>query len=121
MSYFDDMEIDMYQEEEKAISNFERGAYSHTKAQTKKPMFTRGYKESRERLAKNPYYCRSCFNCDYYYQAVGDKEECCQNSNVLEYDMVVDKNNVYCVHWVQSKRSDNKSLFKKKLGRSVLD
>lgn len=88
-----------------------------------KPVFTRGYKESRDRLAKNPHFVRSCFNCDFYYQAVGDKEECCQNPNVLQFDMVVSENNIYCVHWNQSKRTkkDEKSLFKNKTGRARLD
>ena len=89
---------------------------------SKKPLFTRGYKESRDRLAKNPYYSRSCFNCEYYYQAVGDKAECCQNSSVIQYDMVVTETNVYCVHWEQSKRTKGeKTLFKSKSGRSCLD
>ena len=49
-----------------------------------RPIFTRGYQESRERLLKNPYYSRSCFNCAYYFQASGDKEEVCQNQEVLQ-------------------------------------
>lgn len=95
---------------------------SHSKVSNKRPLFTRGYKESRERLSKNPYYSRSCFNCDSYYQAVGDKEECCQNTEVLKFDMVVTTNNVYCIHWTQSKRTKgDKSLFKKKTGRDRLN
>lgn len=87
----------------------------------KKPIFTRGYNESRERLANNPYYTRSCFNCACYYQASGDKEEVCQNPNVLEYDMVVQENNVYCVQWrPNSVKTEQQSLFKKN-GRSKLD
>lgn len=58
----------------------------------KKQIFSRGYQVSRERLAKNPYYTRSCFNCQYFYQASGDREEVCQNESVLEYDMVVSEN-----------------------------
>lgn len=87
-----------------------------------KPIFTRGYKESRERLAKNSYYTRSCFNCDYYFQASGDKEEVCQNPNVLQFDMVVTDNNVYCIHWMPStaNKTEQQSLFKKS-GRSRLD
>ena len=87
---------------------------------SKKPVFTRGYQESRERLNKNPYYTRSCFNCDYYYQASGDKEEMCQNDEVLQYDMVVDGNNIYCLKWKPSSSgSSQKSMFKR--GRSQLD
>lgn len=86
-----------------------------------KPIFTRGYQESRERLAKNSYYTRSCFNCDCYYQASGDKEEVCQDPDVLPYDMVVTDNNVYCLRWrPSSNNKSEKSLFKKN-GRSKLD
>lgn len=88
----------------------------------RRPIFTRGYSESREKVSKSAMFTRSCFNCDYFYQAVGDKEEVCQNTNVLKFDMVFDNNNMYCVHWTQSKRTKGEtSLFKKKLGRSVLD
>ena len=88
----------------------------------RRPIFTRGYSESREKISKSAMFTRSCFNCDYFYQAVGDKEEVCQNTNVLKFDMVFDNNNMYCVHWTQSKRTKGEtSLFKKKLGRSVLD
>ena len=87
----------------------------------KRPKFTRGYQESRERLEKNAYYSRSCFNCFDYYQASGDKEEMCQNPNVLQYDMVVTDNNIYCLQWRPSSSSKaDKSLFKKN-GRSQLD
>lgn len=86
-----------------------------------RPIFTRGYQESRDRLAKNPYYTRSCFNCDCYYQASGDKEEMCQNPDVLEFDMVVTENNVYCVKWTPHlNKTEQQSLFKKR-GRSQLD
>ena len=88
---------------------------------SKKSMFSRGYKECRERLSNNSYYSRSCFNCAYYYQASGDKEETCQNSEVLEYDMIVDGNNVYCLRWQQCSVSDENTLFRKKRGRELLD
>ncbi len=86
-----------------------------------KPVFTRGYSESRSRLSKNPYYTRSCFNCSYYYQAVGDKEEVCQNKDVLEYDMIVNGNNIYCLKWKQSSvnNTEQQKMFKR--GRSRLD
>lgn len=87
-----------------------------------RPMFSRGYSESREKVSKSAMFTRSCLNCEYYYQAVGDKEEMCQNPNVLRFDMVVADNNMYCVHWTQSKRTKGeKNLFKKKLGREKLD
>ena len=86
-----------------------------------RPIFTRGYQESRERLLKNPYYSRSCFNCAYYFQASGDKEEVCQNQEVLQYDMVVTDNNVYCVKWrASSSVKSEQSLFRRN-GRSILD
>ena len=89
---------------------------------SKKSVFTRGYQESRERLSKNPYYARSCFNCSYYYQASGDKEEMCQNQDVLQYDMIVDGNNIYCLKWRPSSvnKTEQQTLFKKH-GRSQLD
>lgn len=86
----------------------------------KKTMFTRGYQESRERLNKNPYYTRSCYNCQYYYQASGDKEELCQNEDVIQYDMVVEPNNIYCLKWKPlHSATEQQALFKR--GRSQLD
>ena len=75
--------------------------------------FTRGYSESRERLKRTAKYSRSCFNCDYYYQSVGDTSEVCQNPNVLKYDMVVTDNNVYCTYWTPSKPDKSKSSRKR--------
>ena len=73
------------------------------KSRQKRPsqITQRGYKSVRERVEKYPRIFRSCTNCDYYYQAVGDKEEVCQNNVVLEYDMVVEDNRIYCLHWKQ--------------------
>ena len=85
----------------------------------KKPIFSRGYKECRDKLSKNSKYTRSCFNCHYYFQASGDKEEVCQNTNVLEYDMVVSDNSIYCLRWKPS--SSNKDSMFKKNGRALLD
>lgn len=84
-----------------------------------KPIFSRGYKESRERLAKNSTFSRSCFNCKYFYQASGDKEEMCQNQSVLQYDMVATPTNVYCLKWEQSSSNKENKLFKS--GRARLD
>lgn len=81
-------------------------------------VFSRGYKECRDRLSKNSTFTRSCFNCDYYYQASGDKEEVCQNVEVLEYDMVVTSNNISCLKWKHENKKN--SLFKKR-GRALLD
>lgn len=82
-----------------------------------KIIFSRGYKESRERLSKNSQFTRSCFNCAFYFQASGDKEEVCQRNDVLEYDMVVNNNQIYCLKWEQCKPKE--TMFTK-LGRSRL-
>lgn len=88
----------------------------------KKPLFTRGYDESRKRMEKNSRFTRSCFNCAFYYLMHGDKEEMCQNSDVLEYDMIVEGNNVYCLKWQPASKveTEQQKLFKKR-GREVLD
>lgn len=87
----------------------------------KRPLFTRGYEESRERLSKNSHFTKSCFNCGHYFQASGDKEEVCQNPNVLEYDMVVTENNIYCVQWTPPTLPQSETSLFKKLGRAKLD
>lgn len=73
--------------------------------------FNRGYKEVREKVAKSLKYSRSCFNCEYFYKTMSDKEEMCQNSNVTQFDIVTASNNIYCCYWKMSERKDN-SLFK---------
>ena len=112
MSYFDDNEDRIVFREPKFKESPKK----------KKPIFTRGYQESRDRLSKNPYYTRSCFNCGYYYQASGDKSEMCQNPDVIQFDMVITDNNIYCVKWIpiSLNKTEQKSLFKKS-GRSQLD
>lgn len=74
--------------------------------------FNRGYKEVRERVSKGSKYTMSCYNCEYFYQDFGDKEEVCQNSNVLKYDMVITTTNIYCNHWKLNKRK-GATTFKK--------
>lgn len=71
-------------------------------------MFNRGFAESRKKAKKGIKYIRSCFNCIYYYEAVGDGEEMCQNTNVSEYDLVVDGNNIYCTYWKPLDSKENK-------------
>ena len=69
MSYFDDNE------------DFLVNRKSHGKINnTKQSPFSRGYSEPRQRMRKSCGYTMSCFNCKYYYQAVGDKEETCQRN-----------------------------------------
>lgn len=91
------------------------------KEPTYKPVFNRGYNEVRQRVEKGSRYTMSCYNCDYYYQAVGDKTEVCQNPEVLKYDMVVSETSIYCTKWKPAQRASTtptksvKGLFKKKV------
>lgn len=83
--------------------------------QTKASLFTRGYSEVRQRVEKGSRFTMSCYNCDYFYQAVGDKEEVCQNPDVLKYDMVITETSIYCNRWTLTKRKQSvKSMFKKR-------
>lgn len=84
-----------------------------------KPSFSRGYDVSRDLVQKNPYYLRSCFNCQYYMQDSGDTEEVCQNPDVISYDMVVEGNRVYCLKW--QPLTTSKNMFNNRKGRSRLD
>ena len=72
--------------------------------------FTKGYDAVRERVAKGSRYTMSCYNCEYFYQDFGDKEEVCQNSGVLKYDMVVTPTNIYCNKWKMTKRQSKTSF-----------
>lgn len=84
------------------------------KSNTKRPIFTRGYKECREKINNSAHFTMSCFNCAYYYQAKGDSDEVCQNTSVLKYDMVVEKNRVYCLKWkLSSSKTEQQTMFKK--------
>lgn len=89
------------------------------------PLFRRGYSDLNTRLEKRSRFTMSCFNCDYYYQTKEDEEEVCQNSSVLQYDMVVSENNIYCNQWKNCRygqekvepveqRPSIKSIFKKR-------
>ena len=84
-------------------------------APTKSSIFTRGYNEVRKKLEKGSRFTMSCYNCDHYYQAVGDTTEVCQNPDVLQYDMVVTDTSIYCNRWELVKRKQSvKSMFKKR-------
>lgn len=86
----------------------------------KRPVFSRGYKECREKLNNGSVFVRSCFNCVYYYQEYGDIEEVCQNDSVLEYDMVTNNNSIYCLKWLPCHYEEaSSSMFRR--GRSILD
>lgn len=74
--------------------------------------FSRGYKDVRERVSKGSKYTMSCYNCEYFYQDFNDKEEVCQNPNVLKYDMVVTPTSIYCNRWKMNKRNNN-TMFKR--------
>ena len=113
MSYFDD--------NENKIVNGSKGKLRVPKSKepAKSSIFNRGFGEVRQRVEKGSKYTMSCFNCEYYYQAVGDKTEVCQNPEVLKYDMVVTETSIYCTKWELAKRANNsptksvKGLFKK--------
>ncbi len=80
--------------------------------------FSRGYNEVREKLKNSPAFLMSCFNCAFYFSEDGEeKEECCQNKEVLKYDMIVNGHSVYCHFW---KPSHIKKLPHKKTGRDRL-
>lgn len=68
-------------------------------------LFTSGYGEVREKAGSK--YNVSCLNCDYYYKAIGDKDEFCQNPDVLPFDVVVDGHRVYCSQWQEVRRIES--------------
>lgn len=81
--------------------------------------FSKGYKDSREKVKRSAKFTRSCFNCDYFYKTMSDKEEVCQNPNVTQFDLVTEENNIFCCYWIQSERKeDSNSLFKGGTGRN---
>lgn len=76
--------------------------------------FSRGYDPVREKVSKGSKYTMSCYNCEYFYQEIGDDCEMCQNPNVIKYDMVVTTNNIYCNKWKMSKRQPKEpTVFKR--------
>lgn len=82
---------------------------------SKSSLFTRGYDDVRRKVEKGSRFTMSCYNCDFFYQAVGDKEEVCQNPDVLKYDMVVTETSIYCNRWCLTQRKQSvKSMFKKR-------
>ena len=116
MYYFDD-------NEDYVVNRMSHGKLkkpSQPEPTTKSPIFNRGFREVRQRVEKGSKYTMSCFNCEHYYQAVGDKTEVCQNPEVLKYDMVVTETSIYCTKWELVKRANNsptksvKGLFKKR-------
>lgn len=65
-----------------------------------KPKLTRrGFSDVHEKMSKSSKFIRSCYNCDSYFQAPGDKDECCQNPNVTQYDVAITENNICCSYW----------------------
>lgn len=113
MSYFDD-------NEDKIVSGKQGKLKARKEEPVKKPVFNRGFSEVRQRVEKGSKYTMSCYNCEHYYQAVGDQTEVCQNTEVLKYDMVVTETSIYCTKWQLAKRVSNtptksvKGLFKKR-------
>lgn len=77
--------------------------------------FSRGYSDVRKRVEKGSRYTMSCYNCDFFSQEMGDDTEMCQNSEVLQFDMIVTETSIFCNRWRISHRetkSEN-SLFKR--------
>ena len=71
------------------------------KRKQKPVKFPRGYEVFRKSYSnlRTRASLANCFSCDFFYQAEGDICELCQNPSVLKYDMVVDKNRVFCSYW----------------------
>ena len=75
--------------------------------------YSRGYDTARERAKQHAKLVCSCFNCDYYYQGRHDASEVCQNPSVLQYDMVVEENRIYCIQWQQTQKKRKTAQAKK--------
>lgn len=100
----------------KRVKSDTRGSKSSKRVdmRDKDKPFVKGYAPIRRILERGSRYTRSCYNCDFFYQAPGDDEEVCQNENVLKYDMVVTESGIYCNQWkLCARRTDAKSLFRK--------
>ena len=70
----------------------------------------RGFSSVKKKVEKASRYLCSCTNCDSYYQAEGDTEECRQDSYVLSFDITITENNGVCTRWKplkNKKRSDS--------------
>ena len=75
--------------------------------------FVKGYSPIRRLVERSSRYIRTCYNCEYFYQAVGDDEEVCQNEHVLKYDMIFTEGAVYCNQWrLSARKTSAKTLFK---------
>ena len=59
----------------------------------------RGFAPIREQIQAKSRFLRDCNNCKHFYQAPLDEEELCQNDQVLEFDICVDKERTYCCYW----------------------
>jgi len=76
--------------------------------------FTKGYEVARDKVQRYPKFLRSCFNCDYFYKSIHDKEELCQNTNVLPYDMIMQEGSIYCSFWkLVSTKKEKPKVFQK--------
>ena len=78
------------------------------------PRYSRGYDAARERVKKHVKAVCSCFNCEHYYQGKYDASEVCQNPEVLEYDMVVEENRIYCIQWQPTQKKRREAQVKKR-------
>ena len=59
----------------------------------------RGFLPIREQIQSKSRFLRDCNNCKHFYQDTSDEEELCQNEQVLEFDICVDKERTYCCYW----------------------
>lgn len=77
--------------------------------------FSRGYDKVRDKVSKGGKYIMCCQNCNFFRKETGDEEEVCQNPDVLQYDIIITENSVYCLKWQPYKfTTRKKSLFKQK-------
>ena len=85
-----------------------------------KRLFSHGFEDVYAKARKNARFIASCYNCKYYYKSKGDKEELCQNGDVLDYDMVYTPHNVFCNHWVLFDELGGNDKCQRKGLRSIL-
>lgn len=73
-----------------------------------RPLFTRGFKELKEKQQKGIKFIRHCNSCHFYFSEVEGQEECCQNESVLPYDVVMTEDSIFCHYWLSPQNKDIK-------------
>ena len=79
-----------------------------SKKKKERPLYTRGYDELSEKISKGAKFLSDCRNCEYFYLDTTEGEELCQHPSVLQYDIVVDDNRIFCAYWNIVKYTKNK-------------